>query len=124
MIGVIAAFFLKFKVAIFGVLKAGWLLKASWTMLLSFGIYAVAFGWQWALVVVGLIYVHEMGHYMYMKVNGLNLQAPVFVPFMGAYVDMTNLPKDPVLHVWVAYAGPAIGDCGYLLAGGARSKRR
>lgn len=108
-LGVLVAVAVKFKAAIFAALKAGWLLKTSGTMLLSFGVYTVAFGWQWAAMIVAQIYVHEMGHYVFMKAKGLNPSAPVFVPFVGAYVAMKNLPNDPVLNAWVAYAGPLAG---------------
>jgi len=116
--GVLAVIFLKFKVAILAALKAvpllklGWLLKGSWTMIFSLGLYTMMFGWRYAVTLVGLIYIHEMGHYIFMKANGLNPKAPVFVPFLGAYVAMTNLPRDPVLHAWVAYAGPLVGGLG------------
>lgn len=105
----LAAFFMKFKFAIFGLLKAGWLLKSASMLLLSFGIYAQQGGWRWAVTLIALIYVHEMGHYAFMKVKGLKPQAPMFVPFVGAYVAMTKLPEDPITHAWVAYAGPLVG---------------
>ncbi len=108
-LGALTAFLLKFKAAIFGILKIGWLFKASWSMFLSLGIYAMAFGWQWALVVIGLIFIHEMGHWLFMKVAGLDPKAPVFIPLMGAYVAMSKLPDSPVLHAWVAFAGPLVG---------------
>lgn len=113
--GVLAVVVLKFKVAILAAFKAvpllklGWLIKGSWTMVLSLGLYTAMFGWRYALTLVGLIYVHEMGHYMWMKVKGLKPKAPVFVPFLGAYVAMNNLPKDMATHAWVAYAGPLVG---------------
>ena len=115
---VVAVFLMKFKVAIFAAFKAvpllklGWLLKGSGSMILSLGLYAATFGWRYAVTLVGLIYVHEMGHYIWMKAKGLNPQAPVFVPFLGAYVAMNNLPKDMATHAWVAYAGPLVGGLG------------
>ncbi len=115
LLGLLALVFLKFKVYIFAAFKAlpllklGWILKGGASMFLSLGIYMAMFGWRYAITLVGLIYIHEMGHFIWMKVKGLNPKAPVFVPFLGAYVAMTNLPKDAATHAWVAYAGPLVG---------------
>lgn len=95
-------------------LKAGWLLKSFTTMFISFGLYAMLYGWKFAVTLIVLLYVHEMGHFIYMKSRGLNPQAPVFVPFIGAYVAMKNLPEDRATHAWVAYAGPFAGGMGAL----------
>jgi Zn-dependent protease len=114
-VAVAAAFLLKFKVAIFAAFKAipllkfGWIVQSFGSMFLSLGLYAVAFGWRYAITLIGLIYVHELGHFFYMHFKGLKPKAPVFMPFLGAYVAMTNLPKDPVIHAWSAYFGPLIG---------------
>jgi Zn-dependent protease len=121
LLALVAAFVLKFKVAIFAAFKALPLLKFAWiaksfgSMFLSLGLYAVTFGWRYAITLVGLIYVHEMGHFIYMYFKGLKPTAPMFVPFLGAYTAMTNLPKDPVTHAWSAYFGPLIGGAGAAL---------
>lgn len=109
LLAAVGVFFLKFKVAILGALKAGWLLKSTGSMLVSLGLYTAVYGWRFAVALIALLYIHEMGHYLIMKVKGLNPNAPVFVPFLGAYVAMTKLPDDPITHAWVAYAGPFIG---------------
>ncbi len=117
-LGLLGAILLKFKAAVLGALQAlpllklGWLLKGSWTMLVSLGLYTVAFGWRYAVTIVVLIFIHEMGHYLFMRAKGLNPKLPVFVPFLGAYTAMSNLPKDPATHAWVALAGPLVGGLG------------
>jgi Zn-dependent protease len=93
----------------FSLFKFGWLLKGSASMLLSLGLYTMMFGWRYAVTLIALIYVHEMGHYLWMKVKGLEPNAPVFVPLLGAYTAMNKLPPDPVIHAEVAYAGPFVG---------------
>lgn len=107
--GALAASSLKLNGALFSLLKSGWIIKASWTMILSFGVYAVTFGWRWALVIIGLTFLHEMGHYWYMQSKKLAPKAPVFIPFVGAYVAMTNAPTDPIINAWSAFAGPLVG---------------
>jgi len=114
-LGLLAVVFLKFKVYIFAAFKAlpllklGWLLKGSASLFLSLGLYMTLYGWKYAVTLILLIYVHEMGHFVWMKAKGLQPKAPVFVPLVGAYVAMTHLPKDMATHAWVAYAGPLVG---------------
>jgi Zn-dependent protease len=105
----------KFKFALAAIfkglplLKLGWLLKGLASLFLSLGLYTMVFGWRYAITLIALIYIHEMGHYAWMKVKGLDPKAPVFVPFLGAYVAMNKMPDNPVIHAEVAYAGPFVG---------------
>src|SRR5215468_93606 len=118
LLGVVTLVFLKFKFYIFAAFKAlpllklGWILKGGGTMPLSLALYTAMFGWKYAVTLIVLIYIHEMGHFIWMQAKGLKPNAPVFVPFMGAYVAMTNLPRDAATHAWVAYAGPLVGGIG------------
>lgn len=113
---VIAVALIKFKAFIFAGIKfLPLILKGSFSLFLSLGLYAMMFGWRYAVMIIVLIYVHEMGHYIWMKFYGLNPKAPVFVPFLGAYTAMSNLPDNPVTHAWVAYAGPLVGGLGAAL---------
>ena len=52
--------------------------------------YALIFGWKFAVGFVLLILLHEAGHYIEAKREGLHPQLPVFVPFLGAYVKYTR----------------------------------
>ena len=54
-----------------------------------------------------LILVHEMGHYIEAKREGLHPKLPVFVPFLGAYVQYTR--GNPWQTARVAIAGPILG---------------
>lgn len=83
---------------------------------LSLGLYMVTYGWKFAVMLIVLLYIHEMGHFLVMHFYGLKPKAPVFVPFLGAYVAMTNMPEDKATHAWVAYAGPLIGGGSAILA--------
>ena len=44
--------------------KFGPLLKSAGFMLLSLGVYALVFGWWYALGFILLLLIHEMGHYV------------------------------------------------------------
>lgn len=85
------------------------------TFVLSFGLYAMRYGWSYAVALIALLYIHEMGHFIYMKWRGLDPQAPVFIPFLGAYVAMNNLPQDRATHAWSALAGPFVGGVSAII---------
>lgn len=87
-------------------------LKMAITLVVSLGFYAMTYGWSYAAIIIGLLLIHEMGHWIFMKIKGLNPQAPIFVPFFGAFVAMKNLPPDEATDAWVAFWGPLIGGLG------------
>jgi Zn-dependent protease len=72
--------------------------------------YALIFGWKFAIGFVALIFVHESGHYIEAKREGLDPKLPVFIPFLGAYVQYTR--GHPWQTVRVAIAGPILGGAG------------
>ena len=90
-------------------LKLGWLLKSSLSMFIVLGMYTMMFGPLYAVIVVVLLLIHEMGHFIFMKFFGLDPKAPMFIPFVGAYVAMDKMPADRATHAWVALAGPLVG---------------
>lgn len=111
-LGVLGIGVLKFKgvmLAAMGSLKFGAFFAKFWTMFVMLGVYTMMFGWVYAFVIVMLLLIHEMGHYIWMKHNGLDPKLPVFVPFFGAAVQMTKLPDNQNLNAWVALAGPIAG---------------
>jgi Zn-dependent protease len=87
--------------------KWGFVLLKFSTIFIAFGGYALLFGWKFALGFVLLILLHESGHYIEAKREGLNPGLPVFVPFFGAYVRYTR--GHPWQTVRVAIAGPILG---------------
>jgi Zn-dependent protease len=113
-LGILGVVALKFKFYIFAALKALTFIKVGWllTPILSVGLYAMLFGWPYAIAIILLLFIHEMGHWIWMKCLGLEPKAPIFVPGVGAYVAMTKLPPDQATHAWVALAGPLVGGVG------------
>jgi len=79
----------------------------------AFGGYTLIWGWKFALGVVLLIFVHEMGHFLEATREGLHPDWPVFIPFLGAYVKHTR--GDPWQTTRVAIAGPILGGVGALV---------
>jgi Zn-dependent protease len=90
------------------------LLKTGGTMLLSILAYSVGFGWSWQMAtgIVVLIFVHEMGHFISAKSYGISVSAPIFIPFVGAYVMLKNRPLDAWTNAVISYAGPLAGGLG------------
>jgi Zn-dependent protease len=82
------------------------LLKFS-SIFIAVAAYALIFGWKFAVGFVLLIFVHELGHYIEAKREGLSPKLPVFIPFLGAYVQYTR--GHPWQTVRVAIAGPILG---------------
>jgi Zn-dependent protease len=86
--------------------KLGVLLKFG-TVFIAFGGYSLIWGWRFALGVVILIFLHELGHFIEAWREGLNPSWPVFIPFLGAYVKHTR--GNPWQTARVAIAGPILG---------------
>jgi Zn-dependent protease len=105
----------KFVGLVAGVLK--W--KTLATMLLSIGAYALEWGWAFAAGFVLLIFVHEMGHALALRREGIPAGAPFFIPFVGAFVAMHGRPRDAAVEARVAIAGPLIGSLAAWLTLGA-----
>lgn len=97
-------------------LKLGKFASTAVSMALTIGVYAVAYGIWFALGLVGLLFVHEYGHYYMAKRVGLAVSGPVFIPFIGAFIGMKEEPKDVVTEAKVGYAGPLFGSAAAVLA--------
>jgi len=76
--------------------------------------YAFVFGWPYAVGFVGLIFVHEMGHYLAARQRGLDVGAPTFIPFVGAWIELKDRPHDVETEAWVGFAGPLLGSLAAL----------
>ena len=66
--------------------KLGSLAKFA-ALFVAFGGYTLIWGWKFALGVIVLIFVHEMGHFLEAAREHLHPSWPVFIPFLGAYVS-------------------------------------
>jgi Zn-dependent protease len=90
------------------------LLSTSGSMLVSIGAYSLIWGWRFAIGFVLLLLVHEMGHVVQLRREGIKASAPMFIPFLGALVAMRELPKDAGAEARVGLAGPVLGTLGAL----------
>ena len=107
------------KAKFLGLLAGALKWKTLATMLLSIGAYAVEWGWAFAAGFVLLIFVHEMGHAVALRREGIPAGAPVFIPFVGAFVAMHGQPRNAAVEARVAMAGPLTGSLAAWLVLGA-----
>ncbi|WP_428380458.1 site-2 protease family protein [Nevskia ramosa] len=94
--------------------KLGKFLVTGGTMLVSVFAYALLFGWPYAAGFVGLIFVHEMGHFIAARSRGLDVGAPTFIPFVGAWIQLKDQPRDAETEAYIGMAGPLVGSFGAL----------
>jgi Zn-dependent protease len=104
-IAAIGAFIAKFGV---GILKYKFLLG----LFISFGAYLWYGGIWFAVGLIGLIFVHEMGHWLEAKRQGLPVSAPLFIPFLGASIFLKEHPESAWREFQLAIAGPLLGSLG------------
>lgn len=90
-------------------LKWGKLATTGGTMVLSLAIYAAIWGWPYAAGFVLLLFAHEMGHFVAARQCGLDVGAPTFIPFVGAWIALKDQPLDVRTEAYVAIAGPLVG---------------
>ena len=84
-------------------------IKTVVSMAIAVGVYTMAFGWRFALGLVLSIYVHEMGHVVWLRRYGIPASAPMFVPGFGAFVRLKQRPATAAEDARVGLAGPVWG---------------
>jgi Zn-dependent protease len=94
--------------------KLGKVLTTGGTMLLSVIAYSWIFGWWYAAGLVALIFAHEMGHYVAARRRGLAVGAPTFIPFVGAWIQLKDQPRNAETEADVGIAGPLAGTIASL----------
>jgi len=100
------------------VVKFGFFVFKFLGLFISVGAYALIWGWKFGVGFVALILVHEMGHFVEARRQGLDVSIPRFIPFLGAYVAIKNSPLNPLRNAYVALAGPAAGALASLACWG------
>jgi Zn-dependent protease len=85
------------------------------SLLASLAIYAHVWDWGFAVGCLLLLAVHELGHVLALRREGIRASAPMFVPFVGALVAMRDLPSDAAAEARVGLAGPLLGAAACLV---------
>lgn len=82
------------------------------SMLVSLWVYALFFGWRFALGFIALLFIHEMGHAAVMRLQGIKTTPVLFIPMMGAVIGMRQMPKNVFAEAQMALGGPILGSLG------------
>jgi Zn-dependent protease len=99
--------------ALIGVaVKFGFVFVKFFSIFISVAAYALLGGWQWGVGIVVLIFVHEMGHWLEARRQGLEASWPTFIPFIGAYVLIRHAGLPPWRNALISLAGPFLGGIG------------
>ena len=91
------------------------LLTTSGSMLVSVAAYSLIWGWKFALGFVLLLFVHEMGHVIQLRREGIKASAPMFIPFLGAVIAAKSMGRDAAAEARVGLAGPVLGSIASLV---------
>jgi Zn-dependent protease len=88
--------------------------KTGGSMLLSILVYGVLFGgdFRFALGFVLLMLIHEMGHVVAMWYYRLSASPPIFIPFVGALINLRQNPPNALVEAIVGIGGPLAGTVG------------
>jgi Zn-dependent protease len=88
------------------------LLTTGSTALISIAAYSLLWGWPFAAGFVALMFIHEMGHVIQLKREGIKASTPMFIPFLGAAIFSRSLGDNAVAEARVGLAGPILGTVG------------
>jgi Zn-dependent protease len=104
----------KLKVLLFALPKLK-LFTTSASMLVSIVAYQLIFGWAFAVGFVLLLLLHELGHVIQLRREGVPASAPMFIPFLGAVISAKSLGDDAAAEARVGLAGPILGSVATLV---------
>lgn len=89
-----------------------------WTfgsMVISIAVYSSRLGWKLATGFIILLLIHECGHLLAARYYRCRMSVPIFIPFVGAVIDM----KEPMRNAWeeavLGISGPLLGTLGACL---------
>jgi Zn-dependent protease len=111
----IVAFFGKIKLVLIALTKVKFLVTAG-SMVVSIVAYASIWGWKFGVGFVLLLLVHEYGHVIQLKREGVkDVSAPLFIPFLGALIWAKQLGENAAAEARVGLAGPVLGSLGAVV---------
>jgi Zn-dependent protease len=91
-------------------LKFGFIFVKFFGFFFSVAAYSLWFhSWTFAIGFVLMILVHELGHIVEARRQGLKTSLPTFIPFIGAYVTIERAGLTPWRNALISMAGPLFG---------------
>ena len=105
-----------FSVMLAGAQPEGPLPSDVWGQILALA-GAIFTGWPFALSMMGILFFHEMGHYVMCRYYKVPATLPFFIPApflsplgtLGAFIAMRGIPKNKRVLFDVGVAGPLAG---------------
>src|SRR3954468_11225607 len=91
------------------------LLATFGSAFVSIAAYALLWGWPFAVGFVVLLFLHEIGHVIQLRREGIEASAPMFIPFLGAVVTAKSMGDDAAAEARVGLAGPVLGTLATLV---------
>jgi len=91
-------------------------LATLFSAMVSLGLYSLAFGPLTAIGLVAMLFVHEMGHVVEIRRQGMHATAPIFIPFLGAAIFQRSHPTTALKQAQIGIAGPIAGTIGATVA--------
>ncbi|HXV52092.1 MAG TPA: site-2 protease family protein [Solirubrobacterales bacterium] len=110
----VAKFGTKLKALLLLLPKAKFL-TTSGSMLVSIVAYQLIFGWLFSVGFVLLLLLHELGHVIQLRREGIKASAPMFIPFLGAVISAKSMGDDAAAEARVGLAGPVLGTIATLI---------
>jgi Zn-dependent protease len=111
---VLVKFGAKAKVLLFALPKLK-VFTTSGSMLVSIVAYQLIFGWLFSIGFVLLLLLHELGHVIQLRREGVQASAPMFIPFLGAVISAKSMGDDAAAEARVGLAGPILGSIATLV---------
>lgn len=100
----------------FAIVKLAKLGPTLISMLVSLVAMAWLFGPQFGAGLLVLIAVHESGHMLFARAEGLPVSAPIFLGPFGAVIGLKRPPSDARQEAVIAIGGPVVGTIGAVVA--------
>ena len=91
-------------------LKWGFVFAKFFSFFISVAAFSFWFhSWSFGFGFVLMIAIHELGHMIEARRQGLKVSLPTFIPFIGAYVTIERAGLTPWRNARIALAGPLFG---------------
>jgi Zn-dependent protease len=94
-------------------LKWGFVFAKFFGFFISAAAYSFWFhSWTFGVGLAVMILIHELGHVIEARRQGLQVSWPMFIPFFGAFVTISRAGLTPLRSGLISLAGPFVGSLG------------
>ena len=96
-------------ISFLGILYKAKIFLVFGTLVISMVIYGLTFGWAFGIGLALIIAVHESGHVLANRKKHLDASWPLFIPFLGALINLRQMPRNADDEAFIGIAGPIFG---------------